>query len=234
MNCIVRFYAYVANDPTDKTDPSGMTDNPCASATSGGSCPPPLETVVATGHRDPPSHPPAPPGHRNSRPDGSAPDTKSAADPNRMGRCDANLVAIGNEWERISEGAGDASALIEGTGAVIATGGYVAKNPAAIEVGGGFMVVGGSLGYIAGGAQTIGGLYQGFGGAGWSNAWNGGVTTATGLAIGQFGRLAKYDNTVFGRKLNSFIDKSTILGGGVYDALVQADKMLGPQQKSCQ
>ncbi len=40
MNCIVRFYAYVGNDPTDKTDPTGMT---CQDGH--GDCPPHQQNV---------------------------------------------------------------------------------------------------------------------------------------------------------------------------------------------
>jgi hypothetical protein len=159
---------------------------------------------------------------------------KKKQDPNK-GRCNATLVRLGNELEKAANFAGNISWKMEAGGLIVAGGAQLFGPEAEPIAAGGlaFASVGGVVGVGAGMLQTGGGVLQGLGGAGYSNATNGFVTTAGGLSLGALAKSAQSGNSVSQRLLNRTINNSATVSGGAYDTLVNALDALAPQEKSC-
>jgi hypothetical protein len=96
------------------------------------------------------------------------------------------------------------------------------------------MRLGGYLGYAAAGEQALGGVLQGLGDQGYSNAVDAFASAAPGIALSIGARYAKYANPSYiQRKINSFVDTADTLGGTGYDML--ASRLdLDASQAGCQ
>lgn len=157
------------------------------------------------------------------------------------GRCHSQLVDAGNALEDISQKTGDASGSVVVGGAVLATGGAALSVGGAPEAGApvgaagvGMMDAGAMGGLGAGALQFVGGVLQGLGGAGYSNATNALATLGTGALLAGMGKAAmRGANSASGRAAMKFIGTSNTFIGAGYDAMVNQFNQLGPQQKSC-
>ena len=242
----MNLYAYTANDPVNAIDPGGTDETVTVGP------PPPLppdqqpghgmlgsvaailgslpfvETVTVTGVRS------------SDTANESVAATETvvmyytlASDPNKgNGKCNASLVAIGNGFETYADLATKFGGWVEMGGTVIAVGGFVGKNKDAFELGVAMMELGGLTTLSGSTAQTIGGAFQGYGGAGWSNFRNGGALTTT-AGLFAFAPVGGTANTVAGRQLRDMLKTAGIMGGAEYDALTWFVQGLAPTQKSC-
>jgi RHS repeat-associated protein len=157
------------------------------------------------------------------------------------GKCDANLVAIGNYLEDLSQKTGNASGAVVVGGAATVVGGAALTVGGAPEVGVpvaaagvDMMNVGANAGLGAGALQLAGGVFQGLGGAGYSNALNSAATLGASAVIAGAFKTATYGmNTASGRAVANFMGKSNTFVGAAYDAVANQATQLGPQQKTC-
>jgi hypothetical protein len=148
--------------------------------------------------------------------------------------CNQRLVNAGNWVERNSGVVTDTATRVE-VGAVAFAGGAALFGQ--FEISGAALDVAGGAGKVSlyGGAtsQIAGGVLQGLGGAGYSNAWNGLAGGAASWALGRQGdRLAAGYQPVSQRAANRFLNRSGITGGALFDAAT-ARAGFGPQQKAC-
>ncbi|HEX3653751.1 MAG TPA: RHS repeat-associated core domain-containing protein [Rhizomicrobium sp.] len=154
---------------------------------------------------------------------------------NSQSDCNQTLVDIGNWFENVSALTGNYTIQGEGLGLAVAGGGWVTGQEYLVAPG--LALAGGSgfIGlYVGGGAQIIGGLFQGAGGAGYSNAIYGTAVFGLGYSIGKAGDFAAGSpQSASERATSAFINQSNTVAGATYDAVTSAISQLGPQQKMC-
>jgi hypothetical protein len=145
------------------------------------------------------------------------------------------LCDWGNQLTGLSAKTADVSGKIVLGGLVVTGVGAVTAQPELVGVGVATVDTGAALGLGAGAAQIGGGVLQGLGGAGWSNAINGVATMGTSALLGRMVGGAKPTGyrTVSQRASDSFFSKAATIAGGAWDTITGFISDLGPQQKSC-
>jgi RHS repeat-associated protein len=152
--------------------------------------------------------------------------------------CSDALVDIGNWFQDTAKKAGNVSMKLWGTGVVISvhslTSGNILQRAQELRVGFSTMVVGGIAGEGAALLQAVGGLFHGFGGAGWDNAQNGGAMFLGGQVIKN-----AFSSRNMPLNTNSDMLRATQMrvaqtaGGGLYDAITSLPAGLEPKEKNC-
>jgi hypothetical protein len=149
--------------------------------------------------------------------------------------CDVALVSAGNTLEKVAADFGDISLATEASGGAVALTGFAFDIPNLQGAGLDMTAAGGALGMGAGGLQILGGLMQGKGGAGYSNAGYGAFSLFTGLALGRgiAGPSPSGYRTVSQRLADDYAKNVARVAGAVYDFAGAMVSALAPQQKSC-
>jgi hypothetical protein len=168
--------------------------------------------------------------------DGQAPaEEGDNAEPQGQISCDQDLIDIGNKLAGIAEDVGTVSGILVALGVTATVGGTIAQQPEVAAVGVAVAGTGGAGGIAAGSLQAMSGVFQGLGGAGYSNTVNALVVLGLGQGVNAFimGRRLAGPLTYRERlEAASRARQVTYVGGG-YDALTAAFESLGPQQMQC-
>lgn len=113
--------------------------------------------------------------------------------------------------------------------------GIVSAQPEVAAIGLAVTATGGVEGLAAGGVQIVGGVLQGIGGAGYSNAINGTVTLGASALIGRSvaGPSSTGYRSASQRASDQFFKDASTVSGGIFDTVTSFIDQLGPQKKTC-
>lgn len=235
-------YGYAGNDPVNMIDPSGLTYCSYVTDEDGNqtqeSCDevdpyPSLGAVMSWAGTNA--------AFGNSFFDPSilasiTPDIRESKSQERQGSpCNQALINFGNSLAGISDDAGTISTVFTLSGLAVAGYGTVAVQPEITGPGLALAETGGAIGIGAGVTQVAAGLFQGFGGGDFDNAWHGAMSLALGYGIKLFTSppAGWHLGSASQRAAAEAMNRSSTVVGGTYDLLSSRIQALGPQETSC-